>query len=108
MSSPIRTSTDAALLQVFIEEFLKHHGVRGLFGKGISTNGGVFTEDGRLDVQPYHTDREEPHGCSLCPPNMCKGESKAFEDGMEKPCAEVQGTTIWGHWVSRLAGAFVP
>ncbi|CAM9556361.1 unnamed protein product, partial [Ectocarpus sp. 13 AM-2016] len=58
---------------VFIEEFLKHHGVRGLFGKGISTNGGVFTEDGRLDVQPYHTNQAAPHGCRLCPPNMCKG-----------------------------------
>ncbi|CAM9123873.1 unnamed protein product [Ectocarpus sp. 6 AP-2014] len=58
---------------VFIEEFLKHHGIRGLFGKGISTNGGVFTEDGRLDVQPYHTNQAAPHGCRLCPPNMCKG-----------------------------------
>lgn len=70
---------NAALIQVFIEEFLKHHGIRGLFGKGVSTNGGVFTDDGRLDVQPYHTNQEEPHGCSLCPPNMCKGESSARE-----------------------------
>ncbi|CAN0181836.1 unnamed protein product, partial [Pylaiella littoralis] len=58
---------------VFIEEFLKHHGIRGLFGKGVSTNRGVFTEDGRLDVQPYHISRDVPHGCSLCPLNMCKG-----------------------------------
>lgn len=59
---------------MFIEEFLKHHGIRGLFEKGVSTNGGVFTDDGRLDVQPYHTNQDAPHGCSLCPPNMCKGK----------------------------------
>lgn len=68
--------------KVFIEEFLKHHGIRGLFGKGVSTNGGVFTEDGRLDVQPYHTNQDVPHGCSLCPPNMCKGETS-------KTCAAI-------------------
>ncbi|CAN0088563.1 unnamed protein product, partial [Hapterophycus canaliculatus] len=59
--------------EVFIEEFLKHHGIRGLFGKGVTTNRGVFTQDGRLDVLPYHPDEEAPHGCSLCPRNMCKG-----------------------------------
>ena len=63
------------LLQVFIEEFLNHHGILSLFGRGITTNGGVFKEDGRLDVQPHHSDTGAPHGCSLCPPNMCKGWS---------------------------------
>ena len=61
------------LFQVFIEEFLNHHGIRSLFGKGITTNGGVFQADGRLDVQPHHSDAGVPHGCRLCPPNMCKG-----------------------------------
>lgn len=60
---------------MFIEEFLKHHGIRASFEQGVSTNGGGFTDDGRLDVQPYHTNQDEPHGCSLCPPNLCKGES---------------------------------
>lgn len=58
---------------VFIEGFLAHHGIRRFFGKGVHTNGGVFLDDGRLDVQPYHTDQDSPHGCSLCPANMCKG-----------------------------------
>ncbi|CAM9659271.1 unnamed protein product [Ascophyllum nodosum] len=59
--------------KVFIEEFVHHHGIRRLFTKGISTNGGVFTDDGRLDVTPCHESSLPPHGCPLCPPNMCKG-----------------------------------
>eukprot|EP00904_Undaria_pinnatifida_P013007 jgi/Undpi1/8837/HiC_scaffold_25.g11299.m1 len=38
---------------VFIEEFLNHHGILSLFGRGITTNGGVFKEDGRLDDKSW-------------------------------------------------------
>lgn len=61
---------------MFIEEFVHHHGIHGFFGKGIRTNGASFTEDGRLEVKPYHSSSRPPHGCPLCPPNMCKGEVK--------------------------------
>lgn len=38
----------------------------------IITNPALFTEDGRLTLSPYQ-ERDKPHGCNLCPPNLCKG-----------------------------------
>ncbi|CAM9662140.1 unnamed protein product, partial [Discosporangium mesarthrocarpum] len=58
--------------EVFINNVLSHHGLNPLFNQGVHTNGGAFTEDGRLDVHPY-CPVDAPHGCNLCPPNMCKG-----------------------------------
>ncbi|KAE8675941.1 Inorganic pyrophosphatase 3 [Hibiscus syriacus] len=57
--------------QFFIEKILEHHGLLGCFSK-IYTNPS-FVEEGRLRIFPYHDSAVSPHGCSLCPTNLCKG-----------------------------------
>mmetsp|Transcript_408 Transcript_408/g.504 ORF Transcript_408/g.504 Transcript_408/m.504 type:complete len:267 (+) Transcript_408:161-961(+) len=54
--------------EVFIQSFLKRHGLEDLFA-GVHTNIARFSEEGRLSVQPYHHN----DFCSMCPSNMCKG-----------------------------------
>ncbi|KAH0781296.1 hypothetical protein KY290_000894 [Solanum tuberosum] len=39
----------------------------------INTNPGYIDEEGRLQILPYVDFQKFPHGCNLCPPNMCKG-----------------------------------
>ncbi|TKY48241.1 Inorganic pyrophosphatase 2 [Spatholobus suberectus] len=56
----------------FIETILKHLGIRECFSE-INTNPGCVNEEGRLRILPYHDFNKSPHGCCLCPPNMCKG-----------------------------------
>ncbi|XP_027343429.1 inorganic pyrophosphatase 2-like [Abrus precatorius] len=56
----------------FIETILKHLGIRECFSE-INTNPGYFNEEGRLRILSYHDSKKSPHGCCLCPPNMCKG-----------------------------------
>uniref|UniRef100_A0A0E0JKT4 Phosphatase n=1 Tax=Oryza punctata TaxID=4537 RepID=A0A0E0JKT4_ORYPU len=56
----------------FIETVLEHHGVLGCFSE-ISTNPARVDGDGRLRISPFHDPDSSPHGCSLCPENMCKG-----------------------------------
>ncbi|CAM9273152.1 unnamed protein product, partial [Phaeothamnion confervicola] len=41
-------------------------------GGGVHSNGAAYTDDGRLTVTPYQP-ADEPHGCTLCPVNICKG-----------------------------------
>ncbi|KAI7728175.1 hypothetical protein M8C21_013191 [Ambrosia artemisiifolia] len=53
----------------FIENVLKHLGILECFSE-INTNPG-FVDEGRLRILPYH---KSFHGCTLCPPNMCKGK----------------------------------
>jgi pyridoxal phosphate phosphatase PHOSPHO2 len=55
----------------FIDTVLEHHGVLGCFSE-ISTNPGRVDADGRLRISPFHDSASAPHGCSLCPENMCK------------------------------------
>ena len=55
----------------FIETILKHLGIREYFSE-INTNPGYVNEEGRLRIQPCHDFNKASHGCSLCPPNMCK------------------------------------
>ena len=55
----------------FIETVLAHHGVLGCFSE-ISTNPARVDADGRLRISPFHDTAAAPHGCSLCPENMCK------------------------------------
>jgi pyridoxal phosphate phosphatase PHOSPHO2 len=55
----------------FIETVLAHHGALGCFSE-ISTNPASVDADGRLRISPYHDSAAAPHGCSLCPDNMCK------------------------------------
>ncbi|XWS72153.1 hypothetical protein CRYUN_Cryun02cG0015800 [Craigia yunnanensis] len=57
--------------QFFIEKILEHHGLLGCFSK-IYTNPS-FVDGGRLRILPYHDSTLSPHGCSLCPSNLCKG-----------------------------------
>ncbi|CAM0881596.1 unnamed protein product [Alopecurus aequalis] len=57
----------------FIETVLEHHGVLGCFSE-INTNPARVDADGRLTISPFHDPTSEPHGCSLCPENMCKGK----------------------------------
>lgn len=55
----------------FIESILKHHGLLDCFSE-ITTNPSFVDEEGRLKILPYHDVTSSPHGCNLCPPNMCK------------------------------------
>ncbi|KAE9616191.1 hypothetical protein Lal_00017465 [Lupinus albus] len=66
----LRIVSDANLF--FIETILKHLGIREYFSE-TNTNPGYVNEEGRLRILPYHDLTKAPHGCSLCPPNMCKG-----------------------------------
>ncbi|KAG9456557.1 hypothetical protein H6P81_001065 [Aristolochia fimbriata] len=65
----LRIVSDANLF--FIETILKHHGLFGYFSE-INTNPGFVDEEGRLRIFPYHDFTSSSHGCTLCPPNMCK------------------------------------
>ncbi|KAG2305374.1 hypothetical protein Bca4012_061916 [Brassica carinata] len=64
----LRIVSDANTL--FIETILEHLKIREYFSE-INTNPGLVDEQGRLIISPYHT--KSSHGCSRCPPNMCKG-----------------------------------
>lgn len=55
----------------FIETVLAHHGVLGCFSE-IITNPASVDADGRLRISPFHDSAAAPHGCTLCPDNMCK------------------------------------
>ncbi|PON50420.1 Pyridoxal phosphate phosphatase-related [Parasponia andersonii] len=57
--------------QFYIETILEHHDLLGYFSR-ISTNPTFIDEEKRLKIFPFH-DLSSPHGCDLCPPNMCKG-----------------------------------
>lgn len=65
----LRVVSDANLF--FIETILKHLGLSDYFSE-INTNPSFVDEEGRLRIFPYHDFHKSPHGCSLCPPNMCK------------------------------------
>lgn len=65
----LRILSDANLF--FIETILKHLGLRDCFTE-INTNPSYVDDEGRLRILPYHDFHSSPHGCDLCPPNMCK------------------------------------
>ncbi|KAL9247404.1 hypothetical protein vseg_020840 [Gypsophila vaccaria] len=67
----LRVVSDANLF--FIETILNHLGLRDYFSE-INTNPGYVDTEGRLRIQPFHDFSKSPHGCNLCPPNMCKGQ----------------------------------
>ncbi|XAR49954.1 Inorganic diphosphatase [Bertholletia excelsa] len=66
----LRIVSDANLF--FIETILEHLGLRDRFSE-IYTNPSYPDENGRLRIFPCHDFHSSPHGCDLCPPNMCKG-----------------------------------
>nr|GEY13999.1 inorganic pyrophosphatase 2-like [Tanacetum cinerariifolium] len=67
----LRIASDANTF--FIETVLKHLGIQGCFSE-INTNPGFVDDEGKLRILPYHDFRNLPHGCTLCPSNMCKGK----------------------------------
>eukprot|EP00258_Populus_trichocarpa_P013605 XP_002324759.2 thiamine phosphate phosphatase-like protein [Populus trichocarpa] len=57
----------------FIETVLKHNGLMDCFSE-INTNPSYVDGEGRLRILQYHDVNKFPsHGCTSCPPNMCKG-----------------------------------
>lgn len=56
----------------FIKTILDKYEVSHLFTQ-IHTNPAYVDNCGRLHIGPFHPKSETPHGCELCPPNMCKG-----------------------------------
>ncbi|KAI9160321.1 hypothetical protein LWI28_007072 [Acer negundo] len=66
----LRILSDANMF--FIETILNHLGLKDYFSQ-INTNPSFVDEEGRLRILPYHDFTTSSHGCSLCPPNMCKG-----------------------------------
>ncbi|KAF3324469.1 inorganic pyrophosphatase 2-like protein [Carex littledalei] len=66
----LRVVSDANLF--FIETILKHHGIFECFTE-IYTNPSFVDEEGKLRIMSFHNSIS-PHGCALCPPNMCKGK----------------------------------
>ncbi|CAL5360399.1 unnamed protein product [Camellia sinensis] len=59
--------------QFFIETILKHYGLFDCFSEIITNPSIIEEEEGRLRICPYHDSVSSPHGCHLCPPNLCKG-----------------------------------
>ncbi|KAG5512874.1 hypothetical protein RHGRI_038698 [Rhododendron griersonianum] len=55
--------------QFFIETILKQYGLFDCLTEIITSPSTVEEGEGRLRIFPYHS---SPHGCSLCPPNLCK------------------------------------
>uniref|UniRef100_A0A7I4BDY8 Uncharacterized protein n=1 Tax=Physcomitrium patens TaxID=3218 RepID=A0A7I4BDY8_PHYPA len=56
----------------FIKVILEKHCLQSYFTK-VHTNPALVAENGALRVLPSHPENNPPHGCKLCPPNMCKG-----------------------------------
>lgn len=68
----------------FIKVILKRHGLEQYFSE-VHTNPAHVAESGALRVLPFHPE-DQPHGCKLCPPNMCKG---LILDGIRLGASEV-------------------
>ncbi|XP_004510357.1 inorganic pyrophosphatase 2-like [Cicer arietinum] len=66
----LRIVSDANMF--FIQTILKHLEISQYFSE-INTNPGYVNQEGRLRILPYHDFNNASHGCTLCPPNMCKG-----------------------------------
>ncbi|KAL0415131.1 UNVERIFIED_CONTAM: Inorganic pyrophosphatase 2 [Sesamum latifolium] len=66
----LRIVSDANMF--FIETILDHLGIKDCFTE-INTNPSYADDEGRVRISPYVDFHTSPHGCNLCPPNMCKG-----------------------------------
>ncbi|KAI3455538.1 hypothetical protein Pfo_012201 [Paulownia fortunei] len=66
----LRIVSDANMF--FVETILDHLGIENCFSE-INSNPSYADEEGRLRISPYVDFHSSPHGCTLCPPNMCKG-----------------------------------
>ncbi|CAO2176822.1 unnamed protein product [Urochloa humidicola] len=81
----------------FIDTVLDHHGVLGCFSE-INTNPAQVDADGRLRISPFHDAASAPHGCSLCPENMCKG--KIIEKIQAIAGAKISSTLVMGREIT--------
>ncbi|XAR67643.1 Inorganic diphosphatase [Bertholletia excelsa] len=87
MGCDLRILSDANLF--FIETIVEHLGIKDCFSE-INTNPTRVDEEGRLRIFPYHDFHSSPHGCDICPPNMCKGliieriQASAYAEGKKK------------------------
>ena len=54
----------------FIREILERHDLQEYFSQ-VHTNPAHVDDRGALRVLPFHPE-DTPHGCKLCPGNMCK------------------------------------
>ncbi|CAN1162366.1 Inorganic pyrophosphatase 2 [Linum perenne] len=84
----LRIVSDANLF--FIETILEHLGLRSYFSE-INTNPGFVDEQGRVRISPHHDFTKSSHGCTLCPPNMCKG---LVMERMQESMAKEAGTKM--------------
>ncbi|XP_065850020.1 inorganic pyrophosphatase 2-like [Euphorbia lathyris] len=66
----LRIVSDANVF--FIKTILEHYGLMDCFSE-IKTNPSYVDDQGRLRILPYHDFNISSHGCTICPPNMCKG-----------------------------------
>ncbi|KAH0969484.1 hypothetical protein GBA52_028665 [Prunus armeniaca] len=70
----------SAANEFFIDTILKHHGLMDCFSE-INTNPSIIDEHGRLRILPYHDFHSSSHGCTICPPSMCKIQASVAADG---------------------------
>ncbi|KAL1538247.1 3'(2'),5'-bisphosphate nucleotidase [Salvia divinorum] len=66
----LRILSDANLF--FIKTIIDQLGIKDCFSE-INTNPSYVDEEGKLRISPFVDFQSSPHGCNLCPPNMCKG-----------------------------------
>ncbi|CAH2080572.1 unnamed protein product [Thlaspi arvense] len=78
MGCDLRIVSDAN--RFFIETIVEHIGIKDCFSE-INTNPTRVDEEGRLRIFPYIDFHSSPHGCDLCPPNMCKYHSSHMLSG---------------------------
>jgi pyridoxal phosphate phosphatase PHOSPHO2 len=72
---PVFIVSDAS--EAFIGCFLEKNELQPLIEKVITNKSWYSQEDGQspvLRVKPHHPEDEPPHGCPLCPRNLCKGQ----------------------------------
>ncbi|TMW65809.1 hypothetical protein Poli38472_003574 [Pythium oligandrum] len=58
---------------VYIQSMLDHHQLHEHITEVVTNPAAFEADSSRLRVRPYHPLEAEPHGCPLCPKNMCKG-----------------------------------
>jgi 2,3-diketo-5-methylthio-1-phosphopentane phosphatase len=59
--------------QVYINTIAQHHGI-DRFITSVVTNTAAYNTKGLLVIGP-HQPSSSPHGCGLCPVNLCKGQA---------------------------------
>lgn len=87
----------------FIETVLAHHGVLDCFSE-IVTNPASVDADGRLRISPFHDPASAPHGCSLCPDNMCKCRARYWggsrQQAVTRSGAGASSTSVTGREIT--------